>query len=152
MHRQLASNEASKDLAKDPKTLLDDIHDELLRTDRKPEVNQLHATKRIASMQVKASLDTLRLLDAELEVSRNSKDILKSLQAYAEKTEQRIASNEASVKSLNRWMMLLTFLGLVFAGLQAWFAWRADESARIDNRETKGINAFCIHHLFKLAR
>jgi hypothetical protein len=128
-HRPTASSEASTDLSKDPKTLLDDIHDELLRTDRKPEVNQLHANKRIASMQVKVSLDMLRLLEAELEVSRYSKDLLSSLQAYADKTERRIASNEAAIASLNRWMLSLTLIGLVFAGLQAWFAWRADEYA-----------------------
>lgn len=137
-HRQTASDEATRDLSKDPKTLLDDIHDELLRTDRKPEVNQLHANKRIASMQVKTSLDMLHLLKAELAVSRNSKDLLNSLQAYAEKTERRIASNEVAVASLNRWMLVLTLIGLVFAGLQAWFAWRADAYA---HREPPALKA-----------
>lgn len=54
-HRLKAEEEARQDLEKDLVHLLVDVHDELLRTDRKPEENMLHAQKRLGSMQVRVA-------------------------------------------------------------------------------------------------
>lgn len=52
-HRDNAKREVSKDLEKSIRHLLEDVHDELLREDRAPEENILHARKRLASLTVK---------------------------------------------------------------------------------------------------
>lgn len=54
-HRAKAEEEVRQDLQKDLVHLLVDVHDELLRSDRKTDENVVHAQKRIASLQVRAA-------------------------------------------------------------------------------------------------
>jgi hypothetical protein len=54
-NRAIAEEEARQDLRKDLVHLLTDIHDELIRPDRKAEENLVHARKRIASLQVRVA-------------------------------------------------------------------------------------------------
>jgi hypothetical protein len=54
-HRELAEHEARLDLRKPLVQLLADIHDELLRADRTPNENLVHAQKRIASLDVRVA-------------------------------------------------------------------------------------------------
>lgn len=54
-HRKKAEEEAHLDLEKSHRQLLVDIHDELLRDDRTPELNFVHAQKRIASLYVRVA-------------------------------------------------------------------------------------------------
>jgi len=67
-HRQLAEEEATRDFLKSPRQLMSDVHDEILRTDRPPEQNLIHAFKRLGSMfgaaaeaSNKASAENLKL-------------------------------------------------------------------------------------------
>lgn len=133
-HRDNAQREADLDLAKEPRILLYDIHDELLHTDRKPETNLVHASKRIASMQVKIAEKNDGLVAAHLAASTKAGDLLDALKTYAAASEDRSAKNENDMRQLNRKMLWLTVAGVVLAlagaflgGVSLWYAHKADQ-------------------------
>lgn len=133
-HRDNAQREADLDLAKKPRKLLYDIHDELLRTDREPEENVLHASKRIASLQVKIAEKNDSLAAAQLAASVKTGELLDALKTYAAASEDRSAKSEKDMRQLNRKMLWLTVAGVVLAlagsflgGASLWYAHKADQ-------------------------
>jgi hypothetical protein len=133
-HRDNAQREADLDLTKEPRILLHDIHDELLRTDRKAETNLVHASKRIASMHVKIAEKNDGLVAAQLAASTKAGDLLDALKQYAASSETRSEKTEAEMSRLNRKMLWLTCAGVVLAlagaflgGVSLWYAHKADQ-------------------------
>lgn len=132
-HRDNAQREADLDLAKEPRILLHDIHDELLRTDRKPETNLVHTSKRIASLHVKIAEKNDGLAIAQLDASTKAGELLDALKQYAAASENRSEKNEKDMRQLNRRMLWLTVAGVVLAltgaflgGGSLWYARKAD--------------------------
>jgi hypothetical protein len=132
-HRDNAQIEADLDLAKEPRILLHDIHDELLRTDRKLESNLVHASKRIASLHVKIAEKNGGLAVAQLDASAKAGELLDALKQYAAASENRSEKNEKDMRQLNRKMLWLTVVGVVLAlvgaflgGGSLWYAHRAE--------------------------
>ena len=56
--RQIAEADANQDFCKTNIQILTDVHEELLRTDRKVEENLAHANKRIASIMVRTAISS----------------------------------------------------------------------------------------------
>jgi hypothetical protein len=132
-HRQMVEREADEDLKKEPRILLHDIHDELLKPGGKFEEKMAHASKRIASMQVKVALKNEETAVALLSNTEAMKTLLDTLESYAAKSEKRTAANEMAVAKLNRWMLSLTIAGVflaiaaaVFGGMSVWYAYKSD--------------------------
>jgi hypothetical protein len=146
-HRDNAQREADLDLAKEPRILLYDIHDELLNRDRKPEENPLHASKRMASLQVKIAEKNEGLAIAQLAASVKTGELLDALKTYAAASEDRIEKNEKDMRQLNRKMLWLTVAGVVLAlagaflgSVSLWYAHRADQ-----REELKAQKEACAH-------
>lgn len=96
------------DLNKGYAQLLKDVSDELFHPTRTHETNVKYALRRMAAIFAKQAKENA-------DVSNSQLAILTSIKSFAD--QQQIANTVAQrkINNLNRWMLILTFLGAVFA-------------------------------------
>ncbi len=100
--------EAEMDLNKGYAQLLKDVSDELFHPTRTHEANVKYALRRMAAIFAKQAKENAEISNSQLAILTGIKSL-----ADQQQTANTLAQKE--INSLNRWMLILTFLGAVFA-------------------------------------
>lgn len=78
-HREVAEEEATRDFLKQPRQILSDVHDEILREDRPQEYNLIHGFKRLGSLFCASAEASTKSAEENLKLQKEVRDMTADL-------------------------------------------------------------------------